>query len=580
MSGPSITSWNRLEPRPRSDSIERSLAAEVRDPLWFLTRQLQFGEFQGEDAASPAWIRFRAQFSNIDGWAPPGGAHRDYDKTAAPLEEVVETEPFDPDLATSVEIGQRFEAFLARAFEAARPGLPALGPAALTDLVQRFRTQYALPAQPNDLTDHEARRFLEVCAGRTIHGIALLAAQQLADLPVQPVVPAALADVVRRAVRDTRAWVQDVFGVVSTGDAPTWRASSLEYGAQVTATAPRGGRVTFDAHPGRDGTFDWYTFDEAASQAEGGGEVTQVTRSLLPIQVRFRGMPHARWWQMQDRVADLGEIQPELRELAKLVLMDFMFVHSNDWFVVPFTQDVGTLCRIESLVVHDVFGGRTAVERADKYSGDESARWSMFSTTAPSAPGGLGDYFILPPTASTTTLSSDVLESVKFIRDEMANMVWAIEHTAQDGIGLPWLGSERDRRGRRQEAIPAPPPGISLTYRIQTSVPLHWIPFMPVKISEAGEVTLQRTVMLGPPNPAGQRPAIRPVGRILAPPDPYRVREEEVPRTGTTVSRLVRCTRWTDGSTHLWIARQKRAGGGEGSSGLRFDIAHPAPAPP
>ncbi|HEV8248591.1 MAG TPA: hypothetical protein VGQ15_01335 [Gaiellaceae bacterium] len=30
-------------------------------------------------------------------------------------------------------------------------------------------------------------------------------------------------------------------------------------------------------------------------------------------------------------------------------------------------------------------------------------------------------------------------------------------------------------------------------------------------------------------------------------------------------------TRWADGSTFLWLARRKGVGGGEGSSGLRFD---------
>src|SRR5438874_2611511 len=50
---PLVRGWNRLEGRPRSEDFERSLKAEVRDPLWFLTRQWQFGEFEGDDAGSP-----------------------------------------------------------------------------------------------------------------------------------------------------------------------------------------------------------------------------------------------------------------------------------------------------------------------------------------------------------------------------------------------------------------------------------------------------------------------------------------------------------------------------------------------
>ena len=55
---PLIRGWNRLEGRPRSADFERSLRAEVRDPVWFLTRQWQFGEFEGEDAGSPIDARF------------------------------------------------------------------------------------------------------------------------------------------------------------------------------------------------------------------------------------------------------------------------------------------------------------------------------------------------------------------------------------------------------------------------------------------------------------------------------------------------------------------------------------------
>ena len=40
---PSITAYNRLEARARTEDFERSLRAEIRDPLWMLTRQWQMG---------------------------------------------------------------------------------------------------------------------------------------------------------------------------------------------------------------------------------------------------------------------------------------------------------------------------------------------------------------------------------------------------------------------------------------------------------------------------------------------------------------------------------------------------------
>ena len=81
---PLLRGWNRLEGRPRTADFERSLRAEVRDPLWFLTRQWQFGEFQGEDAGSPIDValgirqpRWPRSASAPTGAVRPGDAARD-----------------------------------------------------------------------------------------------------------------------------------------------------------------------------------------------------------------------------------------------------------------------------------------------------------------------------------------------------------------------------------------------------------------------------------------------------------------------------------------------------------------------
>jgi hypothetical protein len=361
--------------------------------------------------------------------------------------------------------------------------------------------------------------------------------------------------------------------------------------------------VRFDAHAGLDGEFEWYALDQhgvpatpvddlAGAVADGGpvmpdivGAVTAVApssgnaataeivmRSILPANVRFRGMPNARWWHFENGDVAFGGIDTEPRELAKLVLIDFMLVHGNDWFTVPFMQRVGTLCRIERLLVRDVFGDTTVVDRADRGALDTGG-WSLYSTAVAGVGGALADFFVLPPTAAATTSDGQPLEDVRFLRDEMANMVWAIEHTTENGVGGPWPGAERAQAERRSRMSVPPDSTAPLTYRIQTPVPVHWIPFLPVLIDPATrDIALERAATV---QPGGD--AIRPAGRILRPtgladPDVYRVREEEVTRAGVRVVRLPRRTRWIDGSTHLWIARRKRAGGGEGSSGLRFDV--------
>jgi hypothetical protein len=71
---------------------------------------------------------------------------------------------------------------------------------------------------------------------------------------------------------------------------------------------------------------------------------------------------------------------------------------------------------------------------------------------------------------------------------------------------------------------------------------------------------------------------IAPRGRLLRPPAPGAgvvIREEEVPREGTRLTRAYQLARWIDGTTHLWLARRKTVGRGEASSGLRFDAMDP-----
>src|SRR6188768_938633 len=63
---PSITVYNRLESTPRAAEFDRSLRAEVRDALWMLTRQWQFGEFKGEDAATALSTKILGEHTTIN----------------------------------------------------------------------------------------------------------------------------------------------------------------------------------------------------------------------------------------------------------------------------------------------------------------------------------------------------------------------------------------------------------------------------------------------------------------------------------------------------------------------------------
>src|SRR5580692_1970998 len=171
MANPSITFWQRLEPRPRSNDFGPSLAAQVRDPAWFLCRQWQTGELSGQDAGSPAFISLATTTSTMTSFST-GGAATTIDPKK-PLERQVLAEPFSPlDLSLSVEIGQTFLALLA-------------GQVSNTTY-QSFVTAFPLEApvtDPFNPLDTASAAFLTVCAGQTLDGATLYAVAKTGTAP-------------------------------------------------------------------------------------------------------------------------------------------------------------------------------------------------------------------------------------------------------------------------------------------------------------------------------------------------------------------------------------------------------------
>ena len=180
---------------------------------------------------------------------------------------------------------------------------------------------------------------------------------------------------------------------------------------------------------------------------------------------------------------------------------------------------------------------------------------------------------LAPVTAGS--LEGDPIEQVLLLRDEMANLAWAVERIVEGADGRP-----RNRSidyGSRMTAAPAPelPSPADLVYVLQTVVPEHWIPLVPVRDPKnpvpTAPVVLQRGSLLT------QDGSMRPItaqGTLLAPHiSPWYFHEEEVPRAGLRISRLPAIARWLDGTPHAWVSRRVSAGRGEGSSGLQFDVA-------
>jgi hypothetical protein len=528
----SVTYWSQLQPSPRAQSIAEGLAARIRDPAWLLCRQWQVGEFQGVDGGTPAFARIGSHTAKL-GSATLGSSK----VTLAPsdqLEPVVEAEPLGTDLATRVEIGQTFESLL---------------PAALR---KKFRDAYPIaPAGPD--TDPRTSRFLAICTGRAVDGVELYAAAKAAQrankpLPAKPALPAASRPAATKAIAAFIEWVETTWGKLGDTEPPAWDATHLDYGASVTA-----GKLTFDVAPDPEGALDWYAFDLVS----GTPPTTSPTQiSVMPGHVRFRGMPNARWWDFETSKTDFGAILPDPRDLAKLLFADFLLLHGDDWFLAPLDVPAGSLCWIDSLTITDVFGVTTPIPRADAAPG---THWTLFSTTDREN-AGPAEFLVVPASAAASMQTGGPLEEVHLLRDETADMAWAIEHVVEGPTGAPQLEPPPP-----ESPVPVGPPA-PLVYQLQSPIPASWFPLMPI-LTQAGAVALVAGTVEGGP----QSPSSRLVKRLSA--SGFELPEEEVGRAGLRLERVACRTRASDGTARLWVARRRHIGAGEASSGLRYDEA-------
>lgn len=580
---PSITTWTRLEPRPRASDLAEALAARVRDPAWMLARQWQLGEYAGEDASSPAYIRVRTRVGHLRAWGPAGEPGRPYDRLS-PVESALTAEPFSPtNLALAIELGQAFE----RELEGR----------GLSDVSTEFRAAYPIPPAPAD--EHpRVTRLRSLWRGRAIDGITLyLASLEPVGAPppgAEPVptvaagVPSSIAPGRRAAVAEVVAYLQGyvnrTYGRPIDGDPPRdppgWAPESLDYRVRAYGDHPDGGGVlALAVTPDRRGDIDWYAFqrDEGPPPTLAPATVNTLDTAVIPAPIRFRGMPNRRFWDLEDSRFDLAAVRTDRRGLAAMLLLDFMMVQGNDWYVVPIELPAGTLSTSEVRVV-DVFGETRSVLHASVGS-EADGQFAMYRVSG--SPGlGLAPVFVLPVSAGSSVLESEPLEQVRFLRDEAANLAWGIEHIVENALGRGERTADSAAPASRDDQQRGGAGGVApLRYRIQSHVPASWIPLQPVlrpaqSPTAPPEIGLERARLLSLND---QEPLMLPAarGKILVPPRVpiYRIREEQLPREGRWVSRLIRRARGADGTTHVWIARTRTVGTGEGSSGLRFDLA-------
>lgn len=587
---PTTMAWNRLEGRPRRKDFARALKAEVRDPLWMITRQWQFGEFLAEDAGSPVTAKIAWKTDAVAEFHTPGGGMKAYNPEL-PLEAVVEARPVSLTLAGHLHdaelrlaLGRRWRQLLETNGHGGR--------------VPDFRNEYKFiapdPALKADfpITAHAAAwQTIASAAGRAIDGGELLL-RLIEGRPASDGL--GLVDPEKQAIDDLGAqfltWAQGLF-YQPADDMLCWLPRHLEYAARLSA--PEGETPAAVAAPEyRGGRLDWFSFDAVAAGNDdepGAAQPLDVT-SFFPAAIQFDGMPNTRHWTFEEGATNFGNIDVDTTDIAKLLLIEFGLIFANDWFLLPIDLPVGSLTAIHGLAVTNVFGERFWIDPSFTAAGPVQS-WSMFKLTNK----GAADDRLFVPATTLATLESLPVETATFIRDEVSNMVWGVETVVQLPDGSSRRGREvaLELHAKYQAAVPAPavvPPenAAKIKYVLMTSVAEHWIPFVPVHIDgDNREIQLQRAAMprllegeVGIiPEKISPRTRIVRDGLDEENPQPYFIAEEEVERAGTVVeTRWQRC-RWRGGRVVTWLGHQRTVGRGEASSGLAFDTPVPKPPP-
>lgn len=359
--------------------------------------------------------------------------------------------------------------------------------------------------------------------------------------------------------------------------AKNWDPSHLEYNFALVK-----GKTKLTAEEYDGGRLDWYSFDLAG---RGPFEGPSEHLAVRPSRATFPGAPLPRWWSFEDRQIHLGDLQkPQLNFLAML-LVEFTLLYSNDWYVVPVSHPVGHIRSLDRLVVLDSFGVVSEARPVIDPSANQRG-WEAFTLSGGAEPTD-GRLFYLPNNLYHA-LESEPVEAVSLLRDEGANLVWAIEHKYEAGPG--------DVRNRHDEGAAEAPPaaradrywdteegilvhrsdidqegepgsrfvGPIAIYEPMTYLPPHWIPYLPRQVNTEEEFVLRRGRTREDLSAGTQYKGV-----LLS--ESKCVYEEEVPTTGIKLSRVYQLARDIDRRRLLWRGRKKAPDEPRLSSGLRFD---------
>src|ERR1035437_4147577 len=525
----SVTTWTRIEPDTLTGDPQKDLtlgiAAELADPLWLLGRQWQMGEWQGEDSGSPVSAQVSASSYAIDSLVI-GPETVAYQPTATPTDTLVEHDGSHADLAMRAAGGRAF--------------LDTLAENKLSTYLTVAKAAFAFASQA-------AATVLErtLAAASGIDGDRVLAAAQSGKIAQTLNVTSADSANFSTALNAWLAW----YGPRATAAVtPAWQTDRLEYRFAMSASVKEGS-LTLTAPEHHGGRIDWDTFSASPfGPAPTGAPPAQpvvTPLTALPTLLQIPGMPSPWFWEVEDPTADAARIEAGPSDTARLLLIEAALAFAPDWFLLSLRLPVASLSSIDTLQFTDTYGVTTTIRAADVVRPDPNfSLWKVIQGAAKLR------YLLLPP-PNISFITSDPIEEVAIVRDEAANLAWALRRIPATPAGV---------------IPPAASGGGDWIYSPMTHLPDARVPLVLME-GAAGRFLVEAQMVNAAPN---QPTALMPAG--------FQVRDEEVPDEGISLRRRFELGRTPDGVLRLWISRETAPGARMPASGVRFDSLDPGDA--
>jgi len=488
----------RLEPSPNDRDLQRGFEAAIHDPAWFLSRQWQMGEHQGENAATPILLTYRMEAQPIQTLADEPAV----DLTAVPAEAVVESELDDWwTMGRRIRIGRLFKKRLGAGHEKLRFYRP-------TPPYDSFHGEY------DGLAIWRQRHFLSLTE---------------ADFNEESKPPS---------------------------ESPlSWDSGHLYYERSFDAGSRT---LKVKQHPG--GAMDWYSVDatEAANPLPNQTLLQLDNRTVVPAPLVYPGVPHNRWWQIENAQTDIGGHPPDSSHFPTMLMVDLIYSHSDDWFLFPVTAHAGHTVSIKEVEVQDAFSRKYSSEDPQHVGLRTPDDWSLFQCN------GLDSASLVLWHVAELSLESNPIERVQFGIDEQANLLWAVERIVDGREVESRYREEIDEAAHPPFLDPASKPSGDMNkvgdyqYVPGQGISPHWHPY---EIAEEGErLFVQRGLVdLSRQHPA---PMPRPEAEALLAGTPaerqlHRIQPASIPGNGIEIERRWMLARDRHGHPVQWIQRRR-----------------------